>query len=97
MLHKIYSIYDNKAEAFLPPFFMPNDAMAIRAITDCLMDTNHQFHNHAHDYVLYGLGAFSDTDATFDIPLAAPIAKLIELLNPTEEPPFELEPTGETQ
>lgn len=60
MIQKIYSIYDTKAQAFLPPFFMPNDDMAIRAVMDCLADPNHNFAAHPEDYGLVALGEFDD-------------------------------------
>ena len=60
MISKIFSIRDNKAGAFMQPFYMPNQAMAIRAISDCVSDQNHMFNKHAMDYDLYYLGEFDD-------------------------------------
>lgn len=63
MITKIFSIYDSKAERHLPPFFMSTKGEAIRAVTDALHDSNHQFCRHSEDYTLFELGEFSDIDA----------------------------------
>ncbi len=67
MLHNIYTIFDEKAEAYLQPFFMPNDAMALRAIADCVADPQHQFGRHPADFTLFQIAVFSDSDATFSV------------------------------
>jgi len=67
MVKKIYSIYDEKSEAFLQPFFLDTDGQAIRAIVDCLIDPNHNFARHTPDYTLFALGEFDDQDATLTV------------------------------
>ncbi len=81
MIHKTYSIYDEKAEAFIRPIFMPNEALAKRAIQTSAMDINHPFAQHPGDYVLYELGDFDDTTA-FIHQLAPParICTIAELI-----------------
>lgn len=64
---QIYSIHDSVAEAFLPPFFLPNNAMAIRTFASCINDDNHQFGRHPHDYTLFHLGDWDDQDAKASI------------------------------
>lgn len=56
----IYSIRDNKAEAFLQPFFSKNHATAIRAVEEAVADPSHQFAKHASDYAVYHLGFFQE-------------------------------------
>jgi len=56
----IYSVLDNKAQAFLAPFFMSNDAVALRAFADAANDPTHQFFKNPNDYCLYRIGAFFD-------------------------------------
>ncbi len=60
---KIFSIYDAKAKAYLPPFFLPNEAMAIRTFKDCCNSDQHQFGAHPEDYTLFEIGIFSDETA----------------------------------
>lgn len=67
MIHKIYSIYDSKAEAYLQPFFMIAKGSALRAITDLANDPSHAFCKHAEDYSLFELGSFDDGKAFFQL------------------------------
>lgn len=60
MILLTFSIYDEKAKAYIPPFFMHRQAQAIRVFTDCLKDENHQFSKNPGDYTLWQIGAFDD-------------------------------------
>jgi hypothetical protein len=57
----IYSVYDSKAEAYLPPFFLPTKAAALRAFGDAAVDPKHQFAAHPEDYTLFELGTYEET------------------------------------
>lgn len=57
---KIFSIFDVKAEAYLPPFFLPTVGMATRAFKDCVNQQGHQFCENPGDYTLFELGEFDD-------------------------------------
>lgn len=70
MITKIFSVYDNAVEAYLPPIMFPTLGAAIRAITDALADPSHQFTRHPHDYVLFELGEFDDSSAAHNMLLA---------------------------
>jgi len=63
MNHKIFTIYDSKAKAYLTPFFLHEDAMAVRVFADCINDTEHQFGRHPEDYTLFNIGKWSDDKA----------------------------------
>lgn len=60
----ICSIFDKKAKAFLPPFFLPRWEMAIRTFKDCVNSTEHQFGQHPEDYILTHVGDFDDNTAS---------------------------------
>ncbi len=60
MEHKIFTVYDEKAKAFLPPFFLPQIGMGTRVFSDCVNDPTHQFNKHPADYNLYHIGEFDD-------------------------------------
>ena len=60
----IFSVYDQKAEAYLPPFFIPNAAMAQRTFSEAVNSPSHQFGKHPADYTLIELGTFDDGKAT---------------------------------
>lgn len=60
MLMGVYSVYDSKAKAYLPPFFMSNDFVAVRVFADCANDAQHQFCKFGADFTLFKLGTFND-------------------------------------
>jgi len=62
----MFSVYDKKAAAFLPPFFLPTTAMAQRVFKDCVQDAEHQFGKHPEDYTLYFCGAFDDANGVME-------------------------------
>ncbi len=63
MKHKIFSIFDVKAQAYLPPFCLPERGMAIRTFSDCVNSKDHQFSLHPGDYTLFELGVWDDAVA----------------------------------
>ena len=73
MLHKIFSVYDSKTEAYLPPFYTHSVGQAERSFKDACNDTNHEFHKHAEDFTLFQLGEFDDATGHFSM-LKAPFS-----------------------
>lgn len=65
-IQKLFSVYDQKAECFIPPFFVPTVGIAKRAFKDCINSEDHHFGKHPGDYTLFYLGDWSDQDATFE-------------------------------
>lgn len=100
MKQKLYTVFDEKAEAFLPPFFVPTDGIAKRAFSDCVNSPDHQFGKHPQDYTLYFLGDFYEHDASIVLVnrkvvgngiefLAPPLASTVEeLRNVTQHTPI---------
>lgn len=72
MIHKIFAVFDTKAEAYLQPFFTPTKGIAIRSFTDCVNNEKHEFSKYPADYVLFELGSFDDSNGLFT-PLPAPL------------------------
>jgi hypothetical protein len=64
MKHKVFSIHDNKASAFLPPFFLPQLGMALRVFTNCINESTHQFNKNPEDFTLFEIGEFDDEHGT---------------------------------
>ncbi len=94
MNQKIFTIYDSKAKAYLTPFFLHQEGMALRIFTDCINDTVHQFGKHPEDYTLFLLGSWSDEKAKFLINNPIALATGIELVNP-DKPEFTDPPIGD--
>lgn len=63
MILKVFSVYDSKAEAYLPPFFMNNSGAARRIFGDCANDPDHMFGKHPEDYTLFEIAEFDDASA----------------------------------
>lgn len=63
---KIFSVKDKMAEAFLPPFFLPEIGQATRSFYDCVNDKNHEFGKHPEDYDLYIIGEFDVNKGTIE-------------------------------
>lgn len=61
MQFRCFSIFDSKAKAFLPPFFMAETGLAVRAFRDCVIDPNHAFGRNPMDYSLFSIGGFDDS------------------------------------
>lgn len=71
MLHSVFSVRDGAADAFLPPFVLPAEAVAVREFVYCANLPDHRFCVHARDFSLYVVGSFDDADGKL-IPLAEP-------------------------
>lgn len=67
MLHKIFTVYDQKAEAYLPPFFLPQTGMAVRTFSDCVNNPEHQFGAHPSDYTLSEIGTWDESDGSISV------------------------------
>lgn len=65
MKSNIYAIYDNKAEAYMQPFFAATPGLALRAFSDNVNNKESIFNKHPNDFVLYEIGEFDD--ATGDL------------------------------
>lgn len=67
MQQQIFSVFDSKAEAFLPPFYAPTPGVAMRSFEAAANSAEHDFHKYAGDYMLFQLGSFEDSTGKFEI------------------------------
>jgi hypothetical protein len=65
MRYVVMSVFDAVAGAFLPPMFMRSKGEAVRSFSDACNSSEHQFHKHASDYVLFILGQWDDDTGLF--------------------------------
>lgn len=73
MILQMFTVFDSKAEAYLPPFTTAARGQAVRSFSDTCNDPEHVFNKHPEDYTLFALGEFDDTTAEFD-PLLTPVS-----------------------
>lgn len=64
---KVFSVYDVKAQAYLPPFFLPRTEMAVRVFSDSANDPTHMFCKHPEDFHLFELGEWDGETSQFDL------------------------------
>lgn len=60
MLLRAYSIYDNKALQYHPPFFASADGAAVRSFSDAANDLQTNIGRHPSDFSLFFVGSFDD-------------------------------------
>lgn len=83
----IFTIYDEKAEQFLPPFALPQKGMASRTFQDCVNDTSHAFGRNPADYTLFQSGEFcSDTGLLKGLDAKQSLGNGVEFITPLTEP-----------
>lgn len=83
MIMSIYSVWDSKADAYITPFFAPNDAVAIRMFSSAVEDSGHDFHRHSEDYSLFKIGQFNQNTAEIMPDNVTVIARAHELKGQT--------------
>ncbi len=71
MIHRIFSVYDSAAEAYLLPFTLPTKGLAIRGFGEAVNNPKHDFSKYAEQYTLFELGTFDDATATFELYVSA--------------------------
>lgn len=60
---QMYTIFDEKAQAHMQPFFMPNTAMAQRRFQDLVREDGNEVSRNPEDYHLCHVGEFDDETA----------------------------------
>lgn len=72
MRHGLFAVKDKAADAFLPPFCLPTESMAIREFLHAAKIPDHKFCVHPFDYSLYKLGYFNDATGQLE-PMPEPM------------------------
>ena len=74
---QVFSIYDKRAETFMPPFYQRNANSAIRVIADTIKaDANTTIARYPEDFCLYSLAEFDEFSGAF---LEISRLKIVEL------------------
>lgn len=63
----VYSVFDAKAEGFLPPIFVDAKGIVMRMFVAAANDSSHDFCKFAEDYTLFELGEFNDRTGYMDL------------------------------
>jgi len=82
MKHKIFVIHDVKANCYMEPWFLQQQAIAQRAFSDCVNDPDHNFGRHPEDYTLFNIGEYNDQNAKIEWIPPQSLGNGIEYLKP---------------
>jgi len=66
MKQQMFAIYDEKAECYKPPFYLPTVGLAIRSFTDLCNTPETTINMYPSDFKLYKLGTFDDNTGLID-------------------------------
>jgi len=78
--HKLFSVFDSKAKAWLPPFVAPNAAVAIRSFEAAANQAGHDFNRFAPDFVLFEIGAWSESEGQVQDVVKVSLGVAVEFL-----------------
>lgn len=67
MIHQQFSIFDQKAAAYFPPFYLQNKALAIRTFGDMVNNPESRINKHPEDYTLFHLGQWNDNSSEHEL------------------------------
>jgi len=76
----LYTIFDSKAGAYLPPFTSVNDATALRSFESAIQQEDHDFNRHAEDYSLWTIGTFDQDKGELRVQKLLCIGQALQLL-----------------
>jgi len=60
----MFTVYDSKAELYMPPFYNQSTGQAVRAFDDTCNQKDHPFWKHPEDYTLFEIGSYDDNTCT---------------------------------
>lgn len=90
MILKIFTVFDCKAESYLPPFHAGSTGLALRSFADAVNRSDHFFNKHPSDYTLFEIGEFDDQSALYTmLPALLSLGCAIEYLENTGIAPSE--------
>lgn len=67
MMFKVFTVYDSKAECYLPPIYVKSKGEVIRSIGELANNPEHNFGKYPEDYTLFEVGSWNDNDCKFDL------------------------------
>ena len=66
MIHRIFTVYDKKAAAYLIPYYAKTIGMGERLFMDAVNAKDSDFSRHPGDYTLFELGFYDDETGKFE-------------------------------
>lgn len=80
MILKVFSVYDCKVQAYMPPFYCRTTGEALRTWESSCNDGQSMMYKHPGDYTLFEIGSFDELSGNL-VPLKAHVnlGKAIEV------------------
>lgn len=60
MIHRVYSVFDEKAAVYMLPFFAKSHEVALRSFATAALDPEHDFGRWGGDFTLFHIAEFDD-------------------------------------
>ena len=87
MIHKIFSIHDSAAKAYIAPFFLPEEGQATRGFKTAINNLEHAFGQNPGDYSLMVIGTFDDSNGEIvTYQTQKPLGNGLAFVDNTEQP-----------
>lgn len=67
MVYKIYSIFDSKVGAYMPPVMYRSKGEVLRALINTLRDDKSSFAKYPADFTLFELGEWDDNSCKYSL------------------------------
>lgn len=61
---EMLAIWDDKAKAYMQPYFMLNKALGVRTFANAVNTAGAPLNVNAEDYTLFSIGTFDDSDGS---------------------------------
>lgn len=75
----LFTVYDDKAECYMPVFTMKTMGEALRAFAETANDVNHSFCKYPADFTLFKIGEYDDNTAVItSLPTPVSMGKALE-------------------
>lgn len=81
MILRCFTIYDSKAELYLPPFYFTTIGQAIRAFTNTVNTGDTEINRHPADFTLFDIGTFDNCTGLFQDEKHVSLGTGVEHLN----------------
>lgn len=66
MITNVYTIFDSKAQCYNNPFYMINDAIALRTVQG-MKDGDSDIARNPQDFTLWHMGSYDDSNGVFEL------------------------------
>lgn len=92
MILNVYAVYDSAAKAYMAPFYMHHDDMAIRIFTQAANNPDSAFYSFPGDYTLFSIATFDDSVGDFNVHPHKNLGMALHFQAKPREPDAEQEP-----